>query len=730
MFRNFLLVFIFYAFLLAAADFVNPDIQGIIDRGKIVIALYKIDVPPFFYTDRSGNLQGIDIEIARNIADKLGVKLELNRESPSFDSVVDKVISGEADLAVSELSITLERAKKVYYTQPYFSLHMALLINHLKMAELKPGQTLQDLLNTPQTRIGILGNSSYEEFSREQFPNAKIISFQEWEGAVAAAGKGEIDVAFYDETVIERSIRENPALSLRFGSLILKDKLDLIAIAVSLRTPLLLEWVRHFLEMNPVKQDLRSHFDDYIQVMKITETGVVSQAVDQNEPRESDRSYLIILILLACIASALACYKHSRCGYAFCLRWLLSPWTVLSAMILGAFFGYYFKESTGKIAFIGGLYLTLLKMCALPIMITAIMSSLGQLFKSSDAITQLRKLLLLMLMFLFLASFCGLFGGAAGKPGTMLSEKDRIILGHKLHKGELEKGNQPDQNGEKYGFVKRLLPENIFAALSNGDVLSVLVFSILFGVSLAFVNEKASDHIFKAMETVFHAFLKIIEWSMYVLPPALFCLMAEQVSNTGLSIMLAMGRFVAIYYLICIIFILGMGWILSRTLKAPFYQPFITLKESLLVAFGTFSSYAAMPFAINSLISKFNLQSKTTNLVMPLGITICRPGTIINLALSTVFISQLFGVPIFEHYRWLLIFFGAVLAGLSAAGAPSAIEISALAVIFTPLGLPLSVALILLLAVDPITDPIRTVLNVITNCSITSLVAEQVEVKT
>ncbi|MDD5090208.1 MAG: cation:dicarboxylase symporter family transporter [Candidatus Wallbacteria bacterium] len=719
-----LAVLLFLSITLSAADPVNLQIKRIMDRGRIVIALYKNDIPPFFYVDPSGKLRGIDIDLAEGIAEKLGVALEINREAASFDQVVEQVISGNADLGLSELSITLERAKRVYFTQPYFILHMAVLINHLKLTELKPGQELRDIINRPHVRIGILGNSSYEEFSREEFPDARIVCYREWDDAIAGAINGEIDAAFYDENVIERTIRENPSLSLKFRSLVLADKLDMIAIAVSLENPLLFEWVRHYLEMNRVNPELRHHFDLYFQVMeKVGLNRGKPLVAEIGKTKNPNRGYLYSISLLIILICAALYYRQWSPGYVRSMRWLLSPWLVLGSMFLGALFGFFFKESTTRMAFIGELYLTLLKMCALPIMITAVISSLGHLFRTSGAAKYLRRLLFLISIFLFLASFSGLVGGLIGKPGV-LNEENRTILGGRLHKGEIEQSGKPDRDSEA-ALVKRFLPENVFAALSNGDVLGVLVFSILFGVSLAFVNERASDSIFNALETVFHAFLKIIDWSMYVLPAALFCLMAEQVSRTGLGIMVAMGRFILIYYLISACFILIIGMIIARSAKMPFYRPFVYLKESLLVAFGTFSSYAAMPFAINSLIGKFHYEKKTTNLVMPLGITVCRPGTILNLSLSTVFIAQLFGVSIMDNCNWLIILFGAIVAGLSAAGAPSAIEISALSIVLAPLGLPLSVAMILLLAVDPITDPIRTVLNVITNCSITSLTAER-----
>jgi len=109
---------------------------------------------------------------------------------------------------------------------------------------------------------------------------------------------------------------------------------------------------------------------------------------------------------------------------------------------------------------------------------------------------------------------------------------------------------------------------------------------------------------------------------------------------------------------------------------------------------------------------------------LPLGLTICRPGTLITLSLGTVFIAQLFSVPLIQDFNWLILIFGVVLSGLAAAGAPGSVELSMFAIVFSFLGLPLEIALILLLSIDPIIDPIRTMLNVLTNSTITLFISE------
>src|SRR5208337_326418 len=99
--------------------------------------------------DSEGRLYGVDIRLAENIAAKLGVKVEYNRNSTTFNEVVDTVARHEADIGIGSLSCTLERAKRVSFTKPYIILHQGLLINRVAAARQKHGSRIMDILQVP-----------------------------------------------------------------------------------------------------------------------------------------------------------------------------------------------------------------------------------------------------------------------------------------------------------------------------------------------------------------------------------------------------------------------------------------------------------------------------------------------------------------------------------------------------------------------------------------------------
>ena len=128
-----------------------------------------------------------------------------------------------------------------------------------------------------------------------------------------------------------------------------------------------------------------------------------------------------------------------------------------------------------------------------------------------------------------------------------------------------------------------------------------------------------------------------------------------------------------------------------------------------------------MPAALRGLNEGLGLDQEQVNLIVPLSITLCRCAGVMNFTLAAVFFSQFYGMPIgFQQCAIILI--GAVVAGMAGAGAPGLVTISMISILLDPLGLPVGPAIVLLLAIDPITDPVRTVANLHANCATTSLI--------
>jgi polar amino acid transport system substrate-binding protein len=233
-------------------QYLHPEIQDIIDRGYLIVAMFKEDVPPFFMKDRHGNFVGLDVEIARKIAESLGVGIKFHRESRTFDQVVDTVAQGEADIGISKLSYTTARSMRVLLSNPYIILKKTLLINRVLYARLKGtigANTLEELFKSKDGTICVLGGSSYEHYAREIFPQSTVVPLRSWEGEIIPyILEGKALAAFRDDLESKKFFLLNPKANLIVRAIIIKDQTDPIHMAIQPSKYFFQQWVNKFIE--------------------------------------------------------------------------------------------------------------------------------------------------------------------------------------------------------------------------------------------------------------------------------------------------------------------------------------------------------------------------------------------------------------------------------------------------------------------------------------------------
>ena len=232
----------------AAPDLRAPDIKAILDRGELIVAMTKGDQPPFYYVGPDGQLAGLDAMLARDIASRLGVRVSFNRSPKSFNAVVELVAQGGADVAISKLSRTLTRAQMVRFTKPYVTFRHAMLFNRLRLAQHTSEEALPKLLRGLKGDVGVIGQSSYEGFLVQYFPNATAVPFKSWDEAVAAVFAGNVLAVYRDELEIQKINQSRQDASLTLKTVIYKDMKDSIAMAVAWNRPHLAAWLDVYLD--------------------------------------------------------------------------------------------------------------------------------------------------------------------------------------------------------------------------------------------------------------------------------------------------------------------------------------------------------------------------------------------------------------------------------------------------------------------------------------------------
>lgn len=227
-----------------------PDMRRIVERGELIVAIPKFDSPPFFFA-RDGRVQGIDARLAEELARQLQVKVRFHREAGSFNEVVSVVARGEADVGISKLSLTLTRAKLIRFSDPYVNLRHALAVHRARIAEIARHRDLTSVIRNFPGSIGVMANTSYVDYARQNFPAAKIVEFSDWEHLTQALKNGEIDSAYRDEFEIKRMMRLDPRNALTLRTVTLTDTRDSLAMAVRHDAGQLLAVINIFLARRP-----------------------------------------------------------------------------------------------------------------------------------------------------------------------------------------------------------------------------------------------------------------------------------------------------------------------------------------------------------------------------------------------------------------------------------------------------------------------------------------------
>ncbi|NEQ40199.1 MAG: dicarboxylate/amino acid:cation symporter [Okeania sp. SIO3I5] len=412
------------------------------------------------------------------------------------------------------------------------------------------------------------------------------------------------------------------------------------------------------------------------------------------------------------------------------IKVLSNPWSIVPGILLGIYLGIFQKNFSQVLTPYGELYLQLLKMCVLPLLFSAITMSVGRLMGSDDANKYVKRILTVFLIGLVGVSAVAAIVTALSNPGGNLDDSSLTALGLIVNRAELDleislngEPNIIPQEATLISFLFNLVPENIFASLSEGNALETLFFAIVFGVAMGYLKESHKEDVFNIFEMVFKTSNLLIDWIILFLPIGLCCLLASQIAETGFGILAAMKNFVIIVLLAFFIINIISTFVVWQRADCSLWKVIITLKKPAILALVTRSSFTCLPSSISSLAEELNFNKQTVNLVIPLAITVCRFGPVAYFAATSVFVVQLYNNQL-NLSSSMIIIMASILAGMATAGATGILTLTVLDLVLKPLGLPLEAILVLLIAIDPIIDPFRTLVIVHTGIAATAAIAD------
>lgn len=266
-----------------------------------------------------------------------------------------------------------------------------------------------------------------------------------------------------------------------------------------------------------------------------------------------------------------------------------------------------------------------------------------------------------------------------------------------------------------------IIPSNPIAAMANGDMLALIFFSIIFGVSLLAVKDDAPD-IANWIEQMGKVMMKMVTLVMHFAPYAVFCLIAKAMAELGIDLFVQLAGYVLV--LIAVLLFHGAGTLMILLKLFSGLNPVTFLKKirtAQLFAFSTASSAATIPVTLNTVEKRMGVDQSVASFTVPLGATINMDGTAMMQGVATVFIANIYGIDL-GLTGYLTVVLMAVLASIGTAAVPG-VGLVMLTLVFTQVGLPVE-GIGLVLGVDRLLDMVRTAVNVTGDAVVSSVVAK------
>ena len=394
-------------------------------------------------------------------------------------------------------------------------------------------------------------------------------------------------------------------------------------------------------------------------------------------------------------------------GYAFFKR-SLTTWILIS-MILGAEFGYDLPQIAVKMQVISMIFLRLIKTIIAPLIFATLVVGIAGHSDLKQVGRMGWKSMVYFEIVSTIALFIGLLAINISKAGVGVNVPD-IVNQQNIAPVPVQKGSD---------IILHIFPENIAKSIYEGQVLQIVVFSIIFGIAVAMIKDKYKNPMLRFTESLAETMFKFTQLIMYFAPFAVFAAIAYSIGHMGLDILVNLFKLLATLYVSLIIFLVGVLLPVALLFKIPVRRFLKAVSEPVVIAFATTSSESALPIAMERM-EEFGVPRKIVAFVMPTGYSFNLDGTTLYLSLATVFVAQISGIHIpFE--KQLLIVFTLMLTSKGVAGVPRASLVILLGTAAS-FGLP-AWPIYIILGIDELMDMARTSVNVLGNCLATAVVA-------
>ncbi|MCC2976082.1 dicarboxylate/amino acid:cation symporter [Sphingomonas sp. PL-96] len=387
---------------------------------------------------------------------------------------------------------------------------------------------------------------------------------------------------------------------------------------------------------------------------------------------------------------------------------------VLVAIVAGVLLGHFYPETGAALKPLGDAFIKLVKMVIAPVIFLTIVTGIAGMRDLASVGRVAGKAFAYFLFFSTLALIVGLIVANVIQPGAGLNIDPATLDASKVA-SYAEKAHETTLTG----FLVGVIPDTVFSAMTEGNILQVLFVAILFGVSLAMIGERG-EGILDLLNQFSTAFFKLVALVMKAAPIGAFGAMAFTIGAYGVGTLANLAMLVGTFYLTSLLFVFGVLGIVARLCGFSILRLVGYLKTELLLVLGTSSSESALPALIEKM-ERAGCPKSVVGLVVPTGYSFNLDGTNIYMTLAALFIAQATGVHL-SLGEQLLLLGVAMLSSKGAAGVTGAGFITLAATLSIVPSVPVA-GMALILGVDRFMSECRSLTNFIGNAVATVVVS-------
>ncbi len=371
---------------------------------------------------------------------------------------------------------------------------------------------------------------------------------------------------------------------------------------------------------------------------------------------------------------------------------------------------------------IGQLFLNALTLVIVPLVVSSIITGTARMGTDKSFGSLGLKTFGYFILTNLLAILIGLMIAYVLAPGTSSeAAKPLVTAANADQLAEIQKQTQGGTFQKIEQIILKIIPPNIIAAASQGQMLGLIAFSLLFGFFASRIEPRASEAVLGFFKGVFQVMMQITYLVIKALPIGVFALVAKAIATTGLETIGSVAYFFGTVLLGLSIYVFVLLLLLKFIANINPIAHIKAMIPALITGFSTSSSAATLPVTLESVEKRAGVSNRISSFILPLGTSINLSGSALYVCVSVLFISQAYGVQL-PIPSLLVVVLMTLLASLGTAGIPSASMVSVV-VILHALGLP-GDGIGLIMAVERLLDMFRTPVNIFGTTCCAVLVAK------